>query len=127
MDSGKLICASDALVEGGEGVRFEVDEDGENAPAFAVRFRGEVRAYINRCGHISLELDFMPGRFFDLTGELLICATHGATYDPATGACAGGPCNGVGLEPLRVAERGGRVELVDRVVTSPAGHSVNAF
>ncbi len=26
----------------------------------------------------------------------LICAAHGALYEPATGACAGGPCEGRG-------------------------------
>lgn len=127
MDSTKLICASDDLVERGPGVRFEVDEDGEGAPAFAVRYRGEVRAFINRCAHVSLELDFMPGRFFDLSGEHLICATHGAVYDPASGACAGGPCNGVGLEAVRVRESAGRVELVDRELIAPADRSANVF
>lgn len=127
MDPDKLICYSDDLVERGDGVRFEIDEDGNAAPAFAVRYGGEVRAYVNRCSHVSLELDFMPGRFFDLSGEYLICATHGALYDPSSGACAGGPCNGVGLEPLAVRERDGRVELVDRdLVTGnePSRHAI---
>lgn len=124
MDSRKLICTSGELVERGPGIRFEVDEGGQEAPAFAVRYRGEVRAYINRCAHVSLELDFMPGRFFDRYGEYLICATHGAMYDPSSGGCVGGPCNGVGLEALQVSEINGRVELVDRTLSarpSPTG------
>lgn len=120
MDSGQLICDSAALRDGGPGVRFDVDEDGEAAPAFVVRYRGEVYAYMNRCAHVGLELDFMPGHFFDLSGELLICATHGATYDPVSGRCAGGPCNGAALEALRVAEVDGRVELVDHVLAGCA-------
>lgn len=116
MDSGRLICASNELVDGGTGVRFEVEEAGETAPAFAVRYRGRVHAYVNRCPHIGMELDFMPGEFFDLSGDSLICATHAATYDPSTGACTSGPCNGAGLEVLQVTERNGRVELVDRVL-----------
>ncbi|MGA8259224.1 MAG: Rieske 2Fe-2S domain-containing protein [Arenicellales bacterium] len=112
----QLICASEALVEGGPGVRFEVDEDGEPAPALAVRYRGRVHAYVNRCAHLGLELDILPGDFFDLSGNHLICATHGATYDPATGRCTGGPCSGAGLEVLTVVEVDGRVELVDRLL-----------
>jgi nitrite reductase/ring-hydroxylating ferredoxin subunit len=44
----------------------------------------------------------MPGEFFSDDGQTLICATHGAEYAPDTGACLGGPCYGVGLEPLSI-------------------------
>jgi len=118
VDSKSLIGYTDDLPERGPGLRFEVDEDGEAAPAFAVRYEGRVYAYINRCAHVSLELDFMPGRFFDRSGDYLICATHGALYEPDSGRCAGGPCNGVGLEPLSVVEKDGRIELVDRILTA---------
>lgn len=121
MDPGKLIGASTALTERGPAIRFEIEEDGEPAPAFAIRYRGRVHAYVNRCAHVSLELDFLPGRFFDTSGEYLICATHGALYEPDSGRCAGGPCNGAGLEPLRVVEHDGRIELVDRVLTGAGG------
>ncbi|HSH40650.1 MAG TPA: Rieske 2Fe-2S domain-containing protein [Arenicellales bacterium] len=114
MGSRRLIGYSESLVDGGAAIRFEVQEAGAAAPAFAVRYRGRVYAYLNRCAHMSLELDFVPGRFFDTSGRFLICATHGALYDPIDGRCAGGPCRGRGLQPLRVAEREGRIELVDR-------------
>lgn len=116
MDSKTLICASEELPERGPGVRFEIDEYGDPAAAFAVRYRGRVYAYLNRCTHVGLELDFMPGHFFDSSGELLICATHGAVYDPASGRCAGGPCNGASLEPLPIVESDGAVRLVDHVL-----------
>ncbi|MDZ7841282.1 MAG: Rieske 2Fe-2S domain-containing protein [Gammaproteobacteria bacterium] len=121
MDPGKLIGASTQLAERGPAIRFEIDEGGVPAPAFVIRYQGRVYAYVNRCAHVSLELDFLPGRFFDTSGEFLICATHGALYEPDTGRCAGGPCNGAGLEPLRVVERGGRIELVDGVVAVTGG------
>ena len=41
-----------------------------------------------------MEMDYQPDRFFDSTGNWLICATHGATYQPDTGLCTGGPCHG---------------------------------
>jgi len=46
----------------------------------------------------------MPGEFFSDDGQSLICATHGAEYAPDTGACLGGPCYGVGLEPLVISQ-----------------------
>lgn len=121
MDPGKLIGASAALAERGPAIRFEIDEGGVPAPAFAIRYQGKVYAYVNRCAHVSLELDFLPGRLFDTSGEYLICATHGALYEPDSGRCAGGPCNGAGLEPLRVAEHDGRIELVDRALAGAGG------
>lgn len=107
----RLICASADLAEAGAGVRFEVDRHGKLEPAFVIRWQGRAHAYLNRCGHVPVELDFQPGQFFDDLGEWLICATHGALYDPASGRCQGGRCNGVGLVPLPVIERNGGVYL----------------
>lgn len=106
-----MICRSEALTEGGEGVRFEVARHGKAEPAFLIRWQGQARAFFNRCGHIPVELDYQPGQFFDFSGRYLICATHGALYDPASGACRGGRCNGVGLEPIAVVERDGGIYL----------------
>jgi nitrite reductase/ring-hydroxylating ferredoxin subunit len=108
-----VVCASDALADGGDGVRFEVRRGGQVHAAFAIRFDGRVHAYLNRCAHVSVELDWQPGRFFDADGIVLICSTHGALYDPSTGACLGGPCRGGGLEPVAVAEADGLVVLKD--------------
>ena len=108
-DGERLICASSALEDGGDGVRFTLSAGGGSLPAFAVRFRGAVRAYLNRCGHMPMELDWVAGRFFDADRLLLICSTHGAEYDPLSGRCRGGPCSGVGLAALEVDERDGWV------------------
>ena len=108
-----LLCRSEELDVGGTGLRFEVQKDGEKRPAFAVRSTAGISAFLNRCGHRDLELDWSPGEFFDLDARLLICATHGALYDPQSGACKGGPCNGVGLRPLSVMEAAGLVYLID--------------
>ena len=106
-----MICASETLAEGGDGVRFEVQLRGIRQPAFAIRFEGVAHAYVNRCAHVGVELDWMPGKFFDSEGLLLLCSSHGALYDPATGECLGGPCRGGGLEKLAVEERDGAILL----------------
>lgn len=107
----RLICASADLVDGGDGVRFAVSRPEGQVPAFAIRFRGRVHAYVNRCGHVPMEIDWQAGRFFDYSGLYLICGTHGALYAPESGACVGGRCNGKGLRPLAVSEREGCVYL----------------
>lgn len=102
------LCTSAHLVEGGEAVPFDVIYLGQSCRAFAVRYRGEPHAYLNRCTHVAMELDYQPNRFFDDSGEWLLCATHGAAYRPDTGACGAGPCRG-GLVKIALSEAGGVV------------------
>lgn len=108
-----VICASDALAEGGHGVRFTVEQNGERLAAFAVRYRGEVHAYLNRCAHRGVELDWNPGEFFDRERRTLVCATHDARYAPDTGVCNAGPCVGGRLVKLGVRERDQQVTLIE--------------
>jgi len=108
----RRICASAELVEGGRGVRFVVDGLGDSEePAFVVRHGGKARAFLNRCGHVPVELDWQQGEFFDSSGLYLICATHGALYAPDSGRCLGGRCNGKGLVAISVTEHDGWVVL----------------
>jgi nitrite reductase/ring-hydroxylating ferredoxin subunit len=100
------LCHSADLIEGGDAVPFDVLIGGQACRAFAVRFEGQVHAYLNRCTHVAMELDWQPNRFFDETGRWLLCGTHGALYRPDTGACAGGPCRG-GLVKIALAEKDG--------------------
>jgi nitrite reductase/ring-hydroxylating ferredoxin subunit len=112
-EAQRLICASAALTDGGRGARFTLERHGATAAAFVVRYDGRVHAYLNRCAHIPLELDWLEGEFFDKFGLYLICSTHGATYEPATGYCIMGPCKGQHLTALKVAERDGNVYLME--------------
>ena len=107
------ICSSDVLIVGGLGVRFEVTDERESWPAFVVRHSQGLAAYINRCAHLALELDWDPGLFFDVDQKHLICATHGALYAADSGECVSGPCDGSGLEALQVVEAEGNVYLND--------------
>ncbi len=103
-----FLCASSDVVEGQMAVPFDVCHAGQTCRAFAVRFESQVHAYLNRCTHVAMELDWQPDRFFDDTGRWLVCSTHGATYEPSTGHCAGGPCRG-GLVKIHVSEAQGLV------------------
>ena len=78
---------------------------GRREPAFAVRFDGVVHAYLNRCAHVPVELDWVEGEFFDLSRLYLVCSTHGAAYLPESGRCVAGPCSGSGLVALRGRRR----------------------
>ena len=111
----RLICASSDLRDGGDGVRFEVGVDDHKAPAFVVRHQGKAYGYLNRCGHVPVEIDWQQGKFFDHSGLYLICATHGAMYAPETGRCLAGRCAGKGLTPLKVNERDDKIFIIEEV------------
>jgi nitrite reductase/ring-hydroxylating ferredoxin subunit len=104
-----FICESDAVPEGGRGMRFAVTAFGDEATGFVVRYDGAVYGYLNRCAHVPIELDWAEGEFFESSGLYLMCSTHGAIYVPETGQCAGGPCKGGRLRPIAVREELGKI------------------
>lgn len=105
----QFLCESSELKECEGSVTFEVLEFGRPAPAFAVRYDNQAVAYLNRCAHVPAELDWQPGDFWDQDRRFIICAVHGALYDPPNGLCVMGPCRGKKLIPVRLEERGGQV------------------
>ena len=112
----RLICASHELVDAGQGFRFTVARYGREVPAFAIRFNGQVFGYLNECGHVPTQLDWLPGEFFDDSKLYLICSVHGALYAPDSGRCLGGRCQGKGLTVLAVDEVDGQVFLLQEIV-----------
>ena len=103
------LCPSSTLEEGGCAWVWDVLQHGRPARAFVLRFDGQARAYLNRCLHVPVELDWQPGEFLDAERRFIICSVHGATYEPADGRCVGGPCGRGRLTLLDVAEVSGQV------------------
>ncbi len=103
-----FLCKSMDLAERGEAVPFDVAYCGRTSRGFAIRFEGQVFGYLNQCSHVPMEMDYQPNRFFDSTGQWLMCATHGAMYRPQTGECRAGPCRG-GLIKIALTESNGVV------------------
>ncbi|MCE4556591.1 Rieske 2Fe-2S domain-containing protein [Pelomonas sp. P8] len=65
---------------------------------FVVRQGEMLRAYLDRCPHYGdTSLPWRKDRYLDAAGEAIVCAAHGARFDPATGACLLGPCLGQSL------------------------------
>jgi nitrite reductase/ring-hydroxylating ferredoxin subunit len=104
-ENERVICSSHAVVEREQGLRFALPELGERVTGFVIRYNGLVHAYVNQCAHLSVELDWNEGDFFDLAKNYVICATHGAQYQPETGYCVMGPCKGRSLQAIHVTER----------------------
>ena len=108
MDTTEPLLICHTLPESRLAVKFTAP--GEE-PAFVVRWHGGIYAYLNQCAHAGGPLDF-EGQVVESSGRFLMCARHGAIYEPDTGRCVGGPCRGARLTPLPVHEDAdGRVWL----------------
>jgi nitrite reductase/ring-hydroxylating ferredoxin subunit len=103
------LCDSAPLAEKGRAVLCVVLQVGAPARAFALRFDGPGVAYLNRCAHVPTELDWQPGEFLDAEREWIVCSIHGASYEPKSGRCAGGPCGRGHVTAIETEERDGRV------------------
>ena len=106
---GVVLCASEALEEGGKACVFDVLAWGQPARAFVLRVDAAVVSYLNRCVHVPTEMDWQEGQFLDGDRRFIVCSIHGASYDPADGRCVGGPCGRGRLTALSVREEGGQV------------------
>ena len=114
------LCASAALAERGTAQVWDVLHYREPARAFALRIDGRVVAYLNRCLHVPTEMDWQQGEFLDTSKQYILCATHGAAYEPHTGRCAGGPCGRGTLTAIETFERDGQVYWYPSRDTQPA-------
>lgn len=116
----RLLFAASAL-KARESLRFELGHGsskghsalGEGpAEGFALRTAaGQLCAYVNECPHRREPVDLGDGKLFQKDGTLE-CQAHGAFFEPATGLCVEGPCEGDALRPLAVREQDGFIWLL---------------
>jgi nitrite reductase/ring-hydroxylating ferredoxin subunit len=110
LDAGRVICALAELADPGTR-EFRVGVGDWPLRGVLVRVGAAVHAYVNRCPHAGHPLNLNPDDFLTPDGALLICRSHGALFEPATGRCVGGPCTGASLERITVELVAGRVRL----------------
>jgi nitrite reductase/ring-hydroxylating ferredoxin subunit len=104
------LCAADDL-RAIPAREFAVGEGAWPLRVLVVRVGEDVHGFVNRCPHAGHPLNLRPDDFLSPDGRLLVCRSHGAMFDPASGVCIAGPCPGTRLErvPLELAD--GRVRL----------------
>ncbi len=92
-------CSAASLAPG-MSAKFRLQCRGRPVEGLVVNHDGAYAAYVNVCAHAGTPLDLWPNEFYSEDGRWLVCATHGAVYDPATGVCVEGPCPGARLSRL---------------------------
>jgi len=86
---------------------FEIGDGAWPFRGFVVRQGGDVFAYQNFCAHAGHPLNWSANKFLTRDKSAIICASHGATYNIATGDCFAGPGFGKKLRMVDVTVRKG--------------------
>lgn len=88
--------------------------DGSDVPwhIFVVRWDRKLHAYVNRCPHHQVNLDWEHNQFIDPNGTRLICGKHGSLFAVESGECLEGPCKGGALERVRVGVLDGDICVI---------------
>jgi len=105
-----VLCRVDEIPDR-SGRSFTITRDGAETAIMVVRVGRMVRAYVNSCPHLGLNLDWQPDYFFDYERRHILCGVHGALFRVADGLCVHGPCLGRALEPVAIEVRDGAVSL----------------
>lgn len=110
----RALCRVDEIAEGGAKGFALADQDGYGqGDIFLVRAGARVYGYVNSCPHIGTPLEFLPDRFLTRDGREILCSTHGARFDIATGVCVAGPCRGRALRAVPVTVEHDLIFLAD--------------
>ncbi len=96
-------------VADGHTKKFFLTRDGRELEAFVLNHGGRFVAYVNRCCHIPMTMDWVENQFLSDDGAHILCATHGALYEPVGGTCVAGPPLGQCLTPVPLEIRDGEV------------------
>lgn len=111
-ESGKqFLFSSSALAEGA--FREACVERGDTPLWLVVtRNQGTPRAWLNVCPHAGRALNWAPDKFLKDEHGRLVCAAHGAVFEPADGTCVSGPCQGAALRGVDVVEEDGEIRCI---------------
>lgn len=105
-----VICALGDIADPGSRA-FSIGDGAWPLRGFVVRRDRDVFAYVNRCPHAGHPLNMLPDEFLTADRALILCNSHGALFDVASGACVAGPCVGQALRTLPVRIEGNIVVL----------------
>ena len=114
--SGGRVIAKVDECEAGSVKKFWIICRRYRVEGFLVNDNGSFHAYVNRCRHMTTPLDFIRDQFLSEDRRHLMCYTHGAIYEFATGLCIAGPCKGESLYRLPV-----RIDRGEVLVGCPEG------
>ncbi|MFQ5664925.1 MAG: Rieske (2Fe-2S) protein [Candidatus Binatia bacterium] len=107
--NGSVVVARAGELQPGQSKKFFLQCGNREEECFVVNHGGTLYAYVNRCCHVPMTLDWIENQFFTDDKEYIQCATHGACYRADTGECVTGPPAGQFLTVVPLTVTGGEV------------------
>jgi nitrite reductase/ring-hydroxylating ferredoxin subunit len=86
-----VVIARVGEIQPGHTKKFFMQIDGREEECLVVNHGGTLYAYVNRCLHVPMTMDWIDNQFMTEDKQFILCATHGACYLPNTGECVTGP------------------------------------
>lgn len=108
-DTELVVIARVGEIAPGHTKKFMLLVDGRETECFAVNYEGYLSAYINRCRHVPMTMDWIENQFLTEDGRYILCATHGAAFEPDSGECVFGPPCGKFLVRVPLSVEGNHV------------------
>lgn len=94
----ELICKTEQIAE-----RDARSFDTSRGEVIVAQRDGMFYAYLNRCPHLGISLEFQEQQFMDMDKEHLLCSNHGALFRVEDGACLFGPCKNQSLNRVDIS------------------------
>ena len=104
----KFVGKLNELVHGAS-KKFTIRSGDRELEALLINYQGALFAYRNRCPHVGITLDWVDNQFFSVDCRYLMCANHGAVFEPKTGECIWGPCAGLSLQSVSLEIEGEKI------------------
>lgn len=107
--AASVVIARVGEVAPGRTKKFMLSVEGRETECFLVNHAGRFFAYVNRCAHVPMTMDWIDNQFLTEDGRYILCATHGAAFEPDTGECIFGPPCGKFLVRVPLDIDGGQI------------------
>lgn len=96
-----ILCSTSDIPDPGSKA-FQLKHNRNTLDIFVVHKDGEFHAFINRCPHTGVNLEWLEDQFLDRDQTYIQCSTHDALFEIDTGYCIHGPCAGDKLSPVNI-------------------------
>ncbi len=104
--NGAVVVACVGELQPGATKKFLLRSPAGEEECFVVNHSGTLYAYVNRCCHVPMGMDWIDNQFMTEDLQYIQCATHGACYQPDSGECVSGPPFGKFLTRVPLTVRG---------------------
>ncbi len=100
------LCQTSDIADPGSKA-FELDFHGQPLAVFVVHSNASFHAFVNRCPHTGVNLEWQEDQFLDLDQAFIQCSTHDALFEIDSGLCIAGPCVDESLQSLPLSQENG--------------------